>query len=156
MYKKLQLVLILTVLLLSAGCASILLTGVGSGIEYTLTNIAYKTVGYPISEVQSAMHKALERMGVKELSLKRTGSKVEIASETVDLKIYIDLQWISNSTTKISVDARKNLILKDKATAAAIIEHTEMILAHRSDTTPVTKGLKRFPSFAEDTASGMN
>ena len=139
MYKEIQLSLILTVFLLSVGCASILLTGVGGGIEYTLTNIAYKTVGYPISAVQTAMHKALERMGMKELSLRRTGSKAEISSETADLKIYIDLQWISNSTTKISVDARKNIIFKDKATAAAIIDHTEMILAHSSDTTLETK-----------------
>jgi hypothetical protein len=136
MYNKIGLYLILTALLLAAGCASILLTGVGGGIEYSLTNIAYKTVGYPISEVEAALHKSLERLGIKELSLKKTESKLEIVSETVALKIYIDLQWISNGTTKISVDARKQIILKDKATATAIIEQTEMILRHRHEPTP--------------------
>ncbi len=139
MYKKIRLYLILAVLLVPAGCASILLTGAGGGIEYTLTNIASKTVGYPIIEVQPAVHMALGRLGVKELSLQKAENKVEIAGETISLKIYIDLQWISNRTTKITVDARRNIILKDKAMATAIIEQTEMILNRKSEKTEQTK-----------------
>ncbi len=115
-------------MLFSVACASLLLTGAGGGIEYTLTNIAYKTVGYPISEVQTAAHKALQRMGIKELDVKRKSNKTEIAAETEGLKIFIDLDWITNVTTKMTVDARKNIILKDRATATAIIEKTEMFL----------------------------
>jgi microsomal dipeptidase-like Zn-dependent dipeptidase len=57
-----------------------------------------------------------------------TKGGVRIVSETMDLKIYIDLNSITNRTTKISVDVRKNIVLKDKATATAIIDQTERIL----------------------------
>ena len=128
MYRKIQLYLISTVLLLSANCTAVLLTGASGGVAYTFTNVAYKTVWYPISEVQYAIHRALDRMDIKELSVRKTESGVEIDAETVDLRIYIDLDRITDRTTKITVDARKSFVLKDKSTSAAIIDQTEIIL----------------------------
>jgi hypothetical protein len=49
-------------------------------------------------------------------------------AETSELKINIDLEKITAKTTRISVDARKNIVVKDKSTAAAIIEETEAML----------------------------
>jgi hypothetical protein len=60
--------LLLSVLSCSAGCAPILLTGAGSGIEYTFTNIAYKTVNFPMAQVKSAIHITLKKMEMRELS----------------------------------------------------------------------------------------
>ncbi len=51
-----------------------------------------------------------------------------IIAETSDLDIYIDLEKITPKTTKMSVDAKKNIVMKDKATAVAIIEETEALL----------------------------
>lgn len=132
MYKIKQLYLILTALMLSASCTSVLITGASGGVAYTFTNVAYKTVWYPINEVQYAMHNALERMDIKESSVRKTENEVEIVAETVDLTIYIDLQRITSRTTKITVDARKSFVLKDKSTATAIIDQTEIILDRRS------------------------
>ncbi len=116
---------LLSVLFFSAGCGPILLTGAGSGIDYTLTNIAYKTVNFPIEKVETAVHIALKKMEIQELFTNRTKGEVKITSETADLKIYIDLVLITHKTTKISVDVRKDIVLKDKATATAIIDQTE-------------------------------
>ena len=56
---------------------------------------------------------------------------MEISATTDRLKIYIELERITNKTTKISVNAKKNVVLKDSATAAEIIEQIETILEGR-------------------------
>ena len=50
---------------------------------------------------------------------------------TAELKIYIELERITHKSTKISVDAKKGAIVKDRATATEIIEQTERILEGR-------------------------
>jgi archaellin len=131
--KRARLYVLLTCMMISAGCASILLTGAGGGIGYTLTNIAYKTVGYPLDEVTSAIRVALISLDISEKSIRKTSKEVEITAETSALNIDIDLELITDRTTKITVDARKSFIFKDKATATAIIEETELILKRNSD-----------------------
>ncbi|HTZ18781.1 MAG TPA: DUF3568 family protein [Dissulfurispiraceae bacterium] len=125
--------LLVVLLLCSAGCVSVLIAGAGGGISYTLSNVAYKTVNYPLDDVRRAVHDALEKMAIKEIQATQTEKGIRINAVTMDLKIYIDLVWITYKTTRISVDARKNLILKDKATAAAIIEQTDGILATKNN-----------------------
>jgi len=120
-------------LLCLTGCVSILVAGAGGGIGYTITNIAYKTVNYPIEEVTTAVSAALKKMDITELETRQSAKGVHITALTAELKIYIDLDWITSKTTRISVDARKNLVLKDKATATAIIEQTDNILEGRTD-----------------------
>ena len=51
-----------------------------------------------------------------------------IVAETSELDIYINLEKITPKTTKMSVDAEKNIVVKDKATAVAIIEETDTML----------------------------
>ena len=81
-----------------------------------------------MAQVKSAIHITLKKMEIRELSTEMTKGGVRIISETTDLKIYIDLNSITHRTTKISVDARKDIVLKDKATATAIIDQTERAL----------------------------
>ena len=69
-------------------------------------------------------------MGIKQIERTETGNEVKISAETSELRIHIDLEKITPKTTKISVDASKNFVVKDKATAAAIIEETEAMLEH--------------------------
>lgn len=142
--QKIKLLPILNILLLISGCESILLTSASGGIAYTFTNVAYKTVWYPIDEVQLAVHKALERMDIKELAVRKTASGFEMDAQAADLTIYIDLQNITSRSTKIAVDARKEFVLKDKATATAIIEQTELILKRTYGAVSETK--RRFPA----------
>ncbi len=117
-------------LLLLPGCTSVLVTGASGGVAYTLTNVAYKTVVSPIDQVEYANRLALMKMKIKYLERRETGNGVQIVAETDELNIYIDLEKITAKTTKIGVDAEKNIVLKDKATAVAIIEETEAMLAN--------------------------
>ncbi len=117
-------------LLLLSGCTSVLVTGASGGVAYTVTNIAYKTVVFPIDEVEFANRLALLKMRIKYVERLETENGVTIVAETSELNIYIYLDEITPKTTKIAVNAEKNLVMKDKATAVAIIEQTEAMLAN--------------------------
>lgn len=115
-------------LLLLSGCTSVLVSGAGAGVAYTVTNVAYKTIVSPIDQVEFANRLALMKMRIKYVERIEAGDGVMIIAETSDLDIYIDLEKITPKTTKMSVDAKKNIVMKDKATAVAIIEETEAML----------------------------
>ncbi len=115
-------------LLLLSGCTSVLVTGASGGVAYTVTNIAYKTIVSPIDEVEFANRLALMKMRIKYLERMETENGVTIVAETSELNIYIYLEKITPAMTKIAVNAEKNIVMKDKATAVAIIEETEAML----------------------------
>ncbi len=115
------------------GCAEIGLTvpaaaavsGGAAGVNYSVTNNAYKTISYPIADVETALNRALKKMDIKETELKREVDKVGISAVAGDLDIHIDLEKITPTVTRIEVSAKKDLIIKDKATATEIIVQTE-------------------------------
>ena len=116
-------------LLLLSGCASVMLAGASGGVAYSVTNIAYKTIPRPIDQVDLANRLALIKMGIKYVEVIKTEDRARIFAKTSELKIYIDLNKITPKSTKISVDAKRNLLVKDKSTAEAIINETEAMLA---------------------------
>ena len=119
-------------LLLLSGCATVLLTGASGGVAYTITNVASKTLTSPIDQVEYANRLALLKMKIRYIERRETENGVQIIAETNELNIYIDLKQITSKTTKIGVNAEKNIILKDRATAVAIIEQTEAMLGNQS------------------------
>jgi hypothetical protein len=112
-------------LFLSVGCAAVALTGAGLGITYTLTNVAQKTFSAPIDQVDTATIEALHTMEIKVVSHAKGFDTSEIEARTVDLDISITLKKITSATTRIKVDAKKDVLLKDKATATEIIAQVD-------------------------------
>ncbi len=114
-----------------SGCAEVGLipaaavTGGAAGVSYTFTNNAYKTISYPIADVETALNKALKKMDIKEMKFKRAEDKVSISAVTENLDISIGLEKVTPTVTKIEVSAKKGVFLKDKATATEIIVQTE-------------------------------
>ena len=127
--KKIPLYVFL--LLLLSGCTTVLITGASAGVAYTFTNVAYKTIACPIDQVEFANRLALMKMKIKYVERMETGSGVRIVAETSELNIYINLEQITPKTTRISVDAKKSIIVKDKATADSIIQETESMLENK-------------------------
>ncbi|RPI36781.1 MAG: DUF3568 family protein [Nitrospiraceae bacterium] len=115
-------------LLLLSGCATVLVTGASGGVAYTITNVAYKTIVSPIDQVAFANRLALMKMKINYVESMETGNGVTIVAETSELNISINLKKITPQMTKISVNAAKNIVMKDMATAVAIIEETEAML----------------------------
>ncbi len=129
---------LLPFLLFLSGCAAPIsllpvvlpgvIAGAGAGISYSFTNIAYKTLTYPIEDVDRANRDALERMSVKVVKRKVKKNIIKIKAETRKLTIYITIESMTPTLTRIKVNAKRLLIFKDKTTAFEIIYQTERSL----------------------------
>jgi hypothetical protein len=123
---------LLCLVLALSGCAAIGLTvptaavsGGAAGVNYSFTNNAYKTISYPVADVEAALNRALKKMDIKETKRQKEEGKVSISAITSNLDIYIDLEKVTPTVTKIEVNAKKGIFFKDKATATEIIVQTE-------------------------------
>jgi hypothetical protein len=123
---------LLCLILALSGCALMglavvpaALSGGAAGVDYTFTNNAYKTISYPVADVEAALNKALKKMDIKKTKRKAKEGKVSVTVVTDNLDIYIDLKNVTPTVTNMEVNAKKGVFFKDKATAAEIIVQTE-------------------------------
>jgi hypothetical protein len=115
-------------LLLLSGCTAMALTGAGVGASYTLSNVAYRSFSSPGDQVHQATVAALKKMDIKIIDDSRSEDGRTISAATKELDIVIHLEEVTSKTTQLKVDARKRVVLKDKAPAAEIINQVGKIL----------------------------
>ena len=127
-----KLTTLLCLILALSGCALMGLavvpaavSGGAAGVDYTLTNNAYKTISSPVADVEAALNKALKKMDIKETKRKAEEGKVSVTAGTDNLDIHISLEKVTPTVTNIEVNAKKGIFLKDKSTATEIIVQTE-------------------------------
>jgi len=113
---------------LLSGCTAMALTGAGVGASYTLSNVAYRSFSSPGDQVHQATIEALKKMGIKIIDDSKSEDGRIITATTKELDIVINLEEVTTKTTQVKVDARKRVVLKDKATAAEIINQVGKIL----------------------------
>ncbi len=96
------------------------------GVAYYYMNISEKTCVYDLDTMNRASLVTLKRMGFKlgEQSKDEDGDR-KIKADSEDLNIIVKLKKVTHKCTKIKVTARKNVVIRDKATAAEIILQTE-------------------------------
>jgi hypothetical protein len=127
----LKLSVLLCLILVVSDCAMMGLavptavSGCAVGIDYTFTNIAYKTICYPVADVETALHKVLKKMDIKETKRETEDGNVGVTAFTGKLNINIELEKVTPTVTRIQVNAKEGFIFKDKATATEIIVQTE-------------------------------
>jgi hypothetical protein len=117
-FRKYLIIFLIPVL---TGCAAIVVTGAGIGVSYTLTNVAYRSFSSPMDQVHESTIADFKEMDIKIIDDVKLVNGRTITADTMELDIVIDLEKVTLKTTQIKVDARKNVLLKDKATAAEII-----------------------------------
>ena len=100
-------------------------SGCAVDVNYTFTNIAYKTICYPFADVEVALDKVFKKMDLTEMKRNSEDGKVSIIAVAGNLDIYIGLEKVTPTVTSIKVNAKKGVFLKDKATATEIIVQTE-------------------------------
>jgi hypothetical protein len=113
----------LTLLAVGAGTAA------GQGVSYTLDSIAYKTFTASIDGLDAATLKTLERMDIKvtkDEPRKEDGREVgrEIAATAGDRAVEIELDRLTERTSRMRVMVKQGWFLKDRATATEIIVQT--------------------------------
>ena len=132
---------LIAVMLLLPGCAApaglaifSASTGVamGTSVDYTLNGIAYKTFVSPMPTVRRATLSSLDRMGMKVVQDKRTDSGWTITASADGRDIDIELERLTSRTTRMRVVANEEVIFKDRATEAAIIDEAADALDRRA------------------------
>lgn len=109
---------------------SLTLLGVGAsaGVAHQMGGLAYRTFTAPQAKVKNAALLALKRMGIKVESVEKTANGETIYGLAADRKIEIEIEAVTQTTTRIRAVARKNGVLVDSATAVEIITQTEKAL----------------------------
>ena len=101
--------------------------GTATGVQHTLSGIAYKTFTSPLPKVRYAALHALQRMDIRVGSKEKTENGELIKAKASDRDIEIELEAISPKTTRMRTTAR-NGPFSDAATATEIIIQTEKAL----------------------------
>ena len=129
--------LIISLILLSAtavntGCVGLfaagVVTGAGQYIKYTMDCVASRTFMGDLQYVTSASIDALKEMKIQIDTVERYEEGTRIFADTKNLRVRVSLDPISDNTTKVSIDVSKYTVLKDKATASAIISQINIFL----------------------------
>jgi hypothetical protein len=123
---------------LQMGCAEVLipgtLAGAGEYYRYTTTHVAKKTFMGNDSQVIAAVRNALKKMDIQLHAVEPEASQTEIVAATTELNITIKVIPITTAATKVTVNAVKDHVIKDQATAAEIISQIQAELDGNSST----------------------
>lgn len=111
------------------GCAAVALTAGsivgGAGVDHTLSGITYKTFAASLAEMRLATLMTLERMDMTVTKDQESETGREIEATARDRTIDIELEAISQKTTRMRVVANQGeIFFKDSATATEIILQT--------------------------------
>jgi hypothetical protein len=121
------LVLCLAGLLALPGCGG--MAGSAAGVTYSALGAAEKTFPQDPDTVLKAVLKALETLDIKTGQTRNTeaGGRVvrsEIEAFARDLTIQIAVERVTERATRVSVDASRKHVFKDKGTATEILTQT--------------------------------
>lgn len=126
-----RLALLTFLALVLSGCDPVSLTvfgiGTATGVQHTLTGIAYRTFSAPLPKVRSAVKAALGHMDIKIGGTEKIENGERIKARATDRDIDIELESLSPKTTRMRCTARSGVIM-DAATATEIIIQTEKAL----------------------------
>ena len=118
------------------GCAAIGLSlitsgvgiGAGAGTGHALDSIVYKTFTVPIDTLTKATTVTLARMDIELLDTNATDEGQTMKASAGDRSIEIELDRLTARTTRMRVVAKKNWLIRDRATATEIILQTDRTL----------------------------
>ena len=133
--RKLAISLILILMVaVNSGCVAIfaagVVTGAGQYVKYALDSIANQTFMGDLQQVTSVSINVLKEMKIKIRNVERYDEGTRIFAATKNLDIRISLAPISANTTRVSIDVSRYTVLRDKATASAIIMQINTFLTN--------------------------
>ena len=118
------------------GCTEVVvpgaMTGGGEYYRYTTDNVANETLMGDVRQVTAAARTALKKMDIRLHSVDPYTDETVMSASTAELDITIKLAAVTSSTTRVSVDAREDhIIKKDKPTADQILSQIRSALARK-------------------------
>ncbi|MGD9043634.1 MAG: DUF3568 family protein [Desulfobacterales bacterium] len=121
---------------LLSGCAEVVvpgaMTGGGEYYHYTTENVAKETLMGDVRQVTAAARTALKKMNIRLHSVDPYTDETVMLASTDELDITIKIVAVNTNTTRVSVDAREDhIIKKDKPTADQILSQIRIALARK-------------------------
>jgi hypothetical protein len=114
------------------GCATLALSalgaGAGAGIPYVIADCADRTFNYPYDLVNRAVPVVLHELDIAMVETIPTQKGEKIKALANELDITIEMEKITEKATRITVNATKRTVIKDRATAEEIINQFERTL----------------------------
>ena len=110
------------------GCLPVAVAGASQGINYTFTQTAYRSFTNSRAQVHGACVQTLAKMQIAKINDDKTDESIRIEGKTKELKIYIWIKSVTPRVTKVSVNAKKNFLVKDKTVAVEILMQMARIL----------------------------
>jgi len=112
------------------GCLPVASVGGSAAITHASSGIVYKTFTAPQKKVRLATIRALAKMQIKLLSDKMVddGKIRQVTAESSKRTIEIQLEQISDNSTRMRVTAKSSFFFYDSATAEEIIAQTKKSL----------------------------
>jgi hypothetical protein len=128
--------LALAALVTTPGCAAVALTlfgvgagtAAGTGVSHSLDGIAYKTFTVPLEGMHAATLMTLQRMEIPVNGGQDTEAGRTILAKAADREIEIEFDKLTPRTTRMRVVAKRNMLIRDRATATEIILQTDQTL----------------------------
>ena len=123
---------ILVGMLMLQGCVIVavgVVAGAAAGVTYTFMGIAEKTFNEPYEPVADALQKALISLDIKTGNTRKTEGggrvvKTEIEAFARDTTIKIEIERVADTATKVTVDATRYYLMRDKVIATQILNQT--------------------------------
>jgi Protein of unknown function (DUF3568) len=145
--RVVQVAMVVTLLCGLQGCAAVALTllsagagvGASAGIEHTVNGVAYRTFTMGQEQLRAATHTALRRMAIVVRTDETTDEGRKIVGEASDRIVEIELERVTDKTTRMRVTVKQGLLFRDKATAGEIVARTEQAVANGAGTLSRTK-----------------
>lgn len=119
------------------GCATVGLAiigavggaGVSAGVDHTLNGIVYKTFPASLNNVRFAVLRTFDRLDMPLTADERVESGWKMSATATDRTIDVELQKLTDMTTRMRVVANEGQIFfKDASTATAIVTQTAQVL----------------------------
>jgi len=131
-------------LIFSSGCAALAISaagaGAGIGFPYVFTDCADRTLNFSFDQVDRATPKVLKRLDMDLLTETEIEDGKRIKASADNLEISIDMKKVTMQATRVTINAKKGALFKDKATSEEIINQLEKSLA-----TEKTRALEKSP-----------
>jgi hypothetical protein len=113
------------------GCAPLAITafgvGAATGVQHTLSGVAYKTFTASLPEMRKAVVATLRRMDITVSSTQKIELGESITARAADREIEVQLESISSNATRMRTTVKSGFLM-DSATATEIIIQTERTL----------------------------
>ena len=104
-------------------------TGAGIGAGHALDSITYKTFSVPLSGLSRAAVMTLDRLDMPVMEVENTDEGQTITAQAGDRTVEIELDRLTTTASRMRVVVKKNILIRDRATATEIILQTDRTLS---------------------------